>query len=123
MPIKHIHKILILLAAVFLVFKAQGQDNMKNASSGPLQIIFPDAPEWNILFEGKEINFHLQTKGGKSDSIRYNVASGLTKEMKFDSSGHFVWTPGYDIADRINTTKNFPVVFEAQGASGEGASR
>ncbi|TLV00593.1 hypothetical protein [Dyadobacter luticola] len=123
MPIKHIHKILILLAAVFLVLDAQGQDNMKNASGGPLQIIFPDSPEWNILFEGKEINFHLQTKGGKSDSIRYNITSGQVKDMKFDSLGHFVWTPSYDVADRINTTKNFPVLFEAQSAAGETVSR
>ncbi|NIJ51358.1 hypothetical protein [Dyadobacter arcticus] len=123
MIIKHIHKILILLPAVFLFFQAQGQDNMKNASNGPLQIIFPDEPEWNILQEGKEINFHLQVRGRKSDSVRFNVPSGLLKEMKFDSSGHFVWTPGFDIADRINTTKNFPVIFEAQNVAGENVTR
>jgi hypothetical protein len=120
---KYIHKILILLTTVFFFSAAQGQDNMKSTSSGPLQIVFPVEPEWNILQEGKEINFHLQAKGGKSDSIRYSISSGLIKEMKFDSSGHFVWTPGYDVADRINTTKSFPIVFEAQRASGESASR
>jgi hypothetical protein len=123
MPKKDIHRILILLIAVLLFSKAQGQDNMKNASAGQLQIIFPDQPEWNILQEGKEINFHLQIKGGKSDSVRYNAVSGLIKEMKFDSLGHFVWTPSFDIADRINTTKNFPVLFEAQTAAGENVSR
>jgi hypothetical protein len=118
-----IHKILILLIPVFFAFRAQGQDNMKNTSTGPLQLIFPTEPEWNVLYEGKEINFHLQTRGGKSDSVKYSIQSGLLKDMKFDSTGHFVWTPGFDIADRINTTKSFPVVFEAQTSSGESISR
>ncbi|WAC11683.1 hypothetical protein [Dyadobacter pollutisoli] len=120
---RYIHKILILLTTVFFFSAAQGQDNMKSTSSGPLQIVFPVEPDWNILQEGKEINFHLQVKGGKSDSVRYSIASGWIKEMKFDTSGHFVWTPGYDVADRINTTKSFPIVFEAQNSSGETASR
>lgn len=120
---KHIHKILILLTAVFLFSKAQGQDNMKSSATGPLQIVFPNESEWNVLSEGKEINFHLQTKGGKSDSVRYSISTGYLKEMKFDLLGHFIWTPSYDIADRINTSKSFPVVFEAQSTSGESATR
>lgn len=96
---------------------------MKNTSTGPLQLVFPSESEWNVLYEGKEINFHLQVRGGKGDSIRYNAVSGLIKEMKFDSLGHFVWTPGFEIADRINTTKSFPIVFEAQSTSGESVSR
>ncbi|MCE7061758.1 hypothetical protein [Dyadobacter sp. CY343] len=123
MLIKDIHKILILLAAVLFGSGAQGQENMKTNSNGPLQLVFPSESEWNVLYEGKEINFHLQVKGGKGDSIRYNAVSGLTKDMKFDSLGHFVWTPGFEIADRINTTKSFPVVFEAQSVTGESASR
>lgn len=123
MIMKNIHKILILLTAIVIVQKVQGQDNMKSTATGPLQIIFPNEPEWNVLEEGKEINFHLQTKGGKSDSVRYEITSGAAKDMKFDSLGHFVWTPGYDIADRINTTKSLSVVFEAHTLSGESASR
>ena len=121
---RKIHKILILLIPVFVVLRAQGQDNMKNnTSTSPLQLVFPAEAEWNVLYEGKEINFHLQAKGGKGDSVRYAVQSGLVKDMKFDSTGHFVWTPGFDIADRINTTKSFPVVFEAQNSAGESVSR
>jgi hypothetical protein len=120
---KSFHKILVLLTAIFISSMAQGQDNMKSTSTGPLQIVFPAESEWNVLYEGKEINFHLQSKGGKSDSVKYTITAGLSKDMKFDSLGHFIWTPGYDIADRINTTKSFPVVFEAQNSMGETASR
>ncbi|MCE6988377.1 hypothetical protein [Dyadobacter sp. CY323] len=123
MILKNIHKILILVATAFFVGQVHGQDNMKATSAGALQIVFPSETEWNILQEGKEINFHLQTRGGKSDSVRYSIANGFVKEMKFDSLGHFIWTPGYDIADRINTTKNFPVVFEVQNTAGETVSR
>lgn len=122
MRIRNIHKILILLIAISFAFKVEAQENIKS-TSGPLQIIFPSEVEWNVLYEGKEINFHLQAKGGKSDSVRYSIASGQVKDMKFDSTGHFIWTPSYDIADRINTTKNFPVVFEAQNSAGENVSR
>ena len=39
--------------------------------------------------------------------------------MIFDSLGHFVWTPSYDLADRINTLRTLPVVFEAYNGAGE----
>ncbi|QRR02265.1 hypothetical protein [Dyadobacter sandarakinus] len=123
MTITDIHKLLIFFAGILLANQSHAQDNIKTTTSGPLQIIFPTESEWNVLQEGKEINFHLQTKGGKSDSVRYSIASGLAKDMKFDSLGHFVWTPGYEIADRINTVKSFPVIFEAQNTAGETASR
>jgi hypothetical protein len=120
---KNISLTLTILLAVFFSNQLFAQDNTTSTNNGPLQIVFPNASEWNNLEEGKELNFHLQTKGGKSDSIRYSISSGLRKEMKFDSTGHFVWTPGYDIADRINTVKMFPIVFEAVGLTGETATR
>jgi hypothetical protein len=122
MVARNIYKILFVFGIISATLPARAQDNPKTPVS-PLQIIFPNESDWNVLDEGKEINFHLQTKGGKGDSVRYNIVSGLAKDMKFDSLGHFMWTPGYDVADRINTTKFFPVVFEAQNISGETASR
>jgi hypothetical protein len=123
MILKNIYKILLVLTVTFSFQGIRAQDNAKPGSVAPLQIIFPKDADWNVIDEGKEINFHLQTKGGKGDSVRYSIVSGLAKDMKFDSSGHFVWTPGYEVADRINTTKYFPVVFEAQTLTGESASR
>ncbi|MCE7043712.1 hypothetical protein [Dyadobacter sp. CY312] len=123
MVLKNIHKIFFVLTIISAFQGVRAQDNSKTNSVAPLQIIFPKEADWNILDEGKELNFHLQTKGGKGDSVRYNIVSGLAKDMKFDSLGHFVWTPAYDVADRINTTKFFPVVFEAQTLGGETASR
>jgi len=120
---KNIVKILLFLTVIFVFQEVQGQENSKSSAVSPLQIIFPRESDWNFLDEGKEINFHLQIKGGKADSVVYSITSGLAKDMKFDSLGHFVWTPSYDVADRINTSKSFPVVFEAVNSSGESASR
>ena len=124
MTVKNISITIIVLLTFFNFQWAFSQDNTQTqAVTQPLQIIFPNASEWNSLDEGKELNFHLQVKGGKSDSVRYYVSSGLRRDMKFDSTGHFVWTPGYDIADRINTVKSFPIVFEAINGAGETASK
>ncbi|GAB3328006.1 hypothetical protein GCM10027299_29480 [Larkinella ripae] len=43
--------------------------------------------------------------------------------MVLDSLGHFRWTPGFDIADRINTTKSIPVIFEIRNKQGETATQ
>ncbi|WP_414617981.1 hypothetical protein [Dyadobacter sp. 32] len=123
MVVKNILIALMTLLAFTRFHQAFSQDASNVTTVAPLQIIFPNASEWNVLDEGKELNFHLQVKGGKSDSVRYSVASGLRKDMKFDSLGHFVWTPSYDVADRINTVKTFPIVFEAVNSVGETASR
>ncbi len=89
----------------------------------PLQIILPTEPSWNILEEGKEMAFRLKSKGGKSDTVFFSIAEGRQSDMIFDSLGRFVWTPSYDIADRINTLRSLPVVFEATNAAGESVTK
>lgn len=123
MIVKNISLTLIVILTFFTSHLVFSQETAPVVAGAPLQIIFPNSSEWNVLEEGKELNFHLQIRGGKSDSVRYSVSSGLRKDMKFDSTGHFVWKPGYDVADRINTSKTFPIVFEAVTAIGETASR
>lgn len=122
MILKNIFCFFLLTAAVFWSAPILAQDNSQSGG-GSFQLIFPKESDWNTLVEGKEINFHLQTKGGKSDSVRYSIASGWRKDMYFDSLGHFVWTPGYDMADRINTIKLWPIVFEAINQAGESVSQ
>ena len=124
MIFKNIIYFLIFLLTAFCSYPVLAQDNTQTNGGGTaFQLIFPKEAEWNTLEEGKEINFHLQVKGGKSDSVRYSITSGWRKDMKFDSLGHFVWTPTYEMADRINTVKLWPIVFEATNQSGETASQ
>lgn len=124
MVFKNIFYFLILLLTSFCSYPVLAQDNTQaNGGNASFQLIFPKDAEWNTLEEGKEINFHLQVRGGKSDSIRYSITSGWRKDMKFDSTGHFVWTPTYEMADRINTVKLWPIVFEAVNLAGETVSQ
>lgn len=124
MVFKNISYFLILLLTACCSYPVLAQDNTQtNGGNVPYQLIFPKDAEWNTLEEGKEINFHLQVRGGKSDSTRYSITSGWRKDMKFDSTGHFVWTPNYDMADRINTVKLLPIVFEATNQAGETVSQ
>ncbi|WP_215237058.1 hypothetical protein [Dyadobacter helix] len=119
MVLKNVFKILFVFSVVSYANQALAQDS----NSTNFQLIFPRESEWNVIEEGKEINFHLQTKGGKSDSVRYSISSGQRKDMKFDSLGHFVWTPGFDVADRINTVKTVPIIFEGVNSAGESATK
>ena len=89
----------------------------------PLQIVLPTEPSWNVLEEGKEISFKLKVQGGKSDTVFFSITEGRQKDMIFDSLGRFVWTPSYDMADRINTLRSLPVVFEATNKAGESVTR
>ncbi|MBE9465314.1 hypothetical protein IEE83_25825 [Dyadobacter sp. UP-52] len=123
MVLKNIFYFLILALTVIWSEPVLAQDNTHGGGNGAMQLIFPKESDWNTLYEGKEIDFHLQVRGGKSDSVRYNIASGFRRDMKFDSLGHFVWTPNYDIADRINTVKLWPIVFEATNQAGETVSQ
>ena len=94
-----------------------------NTESPPLQIVLPTEPSWNILEEGKEISFKLKAQGGKSDTVFFSISEGRQKDMIFDSLGRFVWTPSYDMADRINTLRSLPVVFEATNKAGESVTK
>ena len=100
---------------------AFAQDSASEAI--PLQIVLPTEPGWNVLEEGKEIAFKLEAQGGKSAGISFSIAEGQQKDMIFDSLGRFVWTPSYEIADRINTLRLLPVVFEATNTAGESVTK
>lgn len=112
----------LLIALLGIITNASfAQDT--NTETSPLQIVLPTEPSWNILEEGKEISFRLKAQGGKSDTVFFSIAEGRQKDMIFDSLGRFVWTPSYDMADRINTLRSLPVVFEATNTAGESVTK
>ncbi|WP_373330987.1 hypothetical protein [Salmonirosea aquatica] len=93
------------------------------SESRPLKIILPTEPNWNIVEEGYELTFQLAAQGGKRDTVYFSIKEGKQKEMLFDSLGRFAWTPAYDLADRINTLRTLPVVFEAYNRAGESTTQ
>lgn len=95
----------------------------QNTDIPQLQIVLPTQPNWNIVEEGQPITFQLKAKGGRSDTIYYSIAEGRHKDMVFDSLGRFMWTPSYDVADRINTLRSVPVIFKATNRAGESVTQ
>ncbi|GAB3913241.1 hypothetical protein GCM10028803_57130 [Larkinella knui] len=65
----------------------------------------------------------LKAGGSRTDSVTFAIKQGQMEGMTLDSLGHFRWTPGFDIADRINTTKIIPLIFEVRNKQGETATQ
>ncbi|WP_421827599.1 hypothetical protein [Larkinella sp.] len=94
----------------------------------PLQIILPHQLDrqnanWNVVAEGQTIDVLIRAGGSKTDSVTYAIKQGQMEGMTLDSTGHFRWTPGFDLADRINTTKSIPLIFEIRNKQGETATQ
>ncbi|WP_338873412.1 hypothetical protein WBJ53_30465 [Spirosoma sp. SC4-14] len=87
-----------------------------------LQLILPTQTEWNVIPEGKTIRFDLKSTAPPTDTVTYSFEGDKVEGMKLDSLGHFSWTPGYDLADRIQTAKIYPVTFEVRNQRGQTAA-
>lgn len=113
----------IVALFLFLIrLTAVGQDGK------PLQIILPHQLDrqnlnWNQVAEGQTIDVMLRAAGNRADSVTFAIKQGQMEGMSLDSLGHFRWTPGFDIADRINTTRIIPVIFEVRNKQGETATQ
>jgi hypothetical protein len=88
-----------------------------------LQILFPTQSDWNVVPEGHTVRFDLKTNAPQTDTVTYSFGSDKQEGMRLDSLGHFSWTPGFDLADRIQTAKTYSVTFEAQNQRGQTVSR
>ncbi|GAB3541689.1 hypothetical protein [Spirosoma fluminis] len=88
-----------------------------------IQLVFPTQPNWNVVPEGSAIRFDIKAVGAPGDTLRFSLSSDKLENMHLDSLGHFSWTPSYDLADRINTTKICPVIFEVRNQRGQSASQ
>ncbi len=119
-PVKRLSFLLFTLLGI-VINETTAQDSTVNYP--PLQIVLPTAPDWNIVSEGKEIALQLRARGGSADTILFAITEGRQKDMIFDSLGRFVWTPSYDLADRINSLRSLPVVFEATNSAGESVTQ
>ncbi|MCK8492227.1 MULTISPECIES: hypothetical protein [Spirosoma] len=87
------------------------------------QLLLPTQANWNTVPEGSTIQFDLKTNAVPTDTIIYSFGDNKQEGMRLDSLGHFSWTPGFDLADRIQTTKTYPVTFEARNRRGQMASQ
>jgi hypothetical protein len=102
---------------IFSVVSSYAQD------SKPLQLLLPTQANWNVVAEGNTIQLDLKTNASSSDTVTYSFGRYKQEGMHLDSLGHFSWTPGFDLADRIQTAKPYPVSFEVRNRRGQTASQ
>ncbi|MBX2964650.1 MAG: hypothetical protein KF845_00790 [Cyclobacteriaceae bacterium] len=80
-------------------------------------IIFPNLTGWNTLQEGKEFSFRL-TAYPDNPSVTFSIIDTEPSGFQLDSAGNFTWTPSFDLVNRVELTKEFPVIFQALWADG-----
>ncbi|GAB3024309.1 hypothetical protein GCM10027185_24100 [Spirosoma pulveris] len=109
--------ILACLLSAITVGSIHAQD-----SKAP-QLILPNQANWNVVHEGSTVRFDLKATGAATDTLRFSFGNDKQEGMQLDSLGHFSWTPGFDLADRIQTTKTYPVSFEVRNQFGQTATQ
>ncbi|GAB3693117.1 hypothetical protein GCM10027592_12660 [Spirosoma flavus] len=93
------------------------------AQDSKLQLILPSQTNWNVVSEGSTIRFDLKAMASTNDSLRFSFGGEAEEGMQLDSVGHFSWTPDFDSADRIQTTKTYPVTFEVRNQQGQTSTK
>lgn len=80
------------------------------------QFILPDSLGWNVVPEGKTLAIQLATTDAVKPRFSMDGANGYG--FLLDSVGHLIWTPSYELADRIERKKEVPVIFQADWTDG-----
>ncbi len=109
--------IIVCMLLTVIISNVQAQD------SKSLQLIFPQQTNWNVVPEGNTLRFDLKTTNPSTDTLRYSFGSDKQEGMQLDSLGHFSWTPGFDLADRIQNAKTYTVNFDVRNQRGQTASQ
>lgn len=84
--------------------------------SSAQQIQFPDSLQWNNLKEGTTISFQVSTNDSTSPKFSLFGINGYG--IQFDSLGNFLWTPSYDLVDRLEEQKEINLIFQAEWSDG-----
>jgi hypothetical protein len=81
-------------------------------SASAQHLVLPDPASWSSLEEGKAIAFSVNLSE-PVEGVKYSLEGNGGLGMNMDSTGHFSWTPGYDLVDRLTLHKEFNVIFHA----------
>ena len=80
------------------------------------ELVFPDSIGWSQVNENQNISFVVKTTDHK-ETI-FSLEGGENLGIHFDSLGNFQWKPSYDLVDRLQKTKDVPVIFQARWPDG-----
>jgi hypothetical protein len=91
------------------------------ADPQPLRLYFPQQAGWNRLREGQTLSFQLKASGGSDTLYYYRLHPRDIKGIRFDSLGHFSWTPGYEVVSRLRSDTTLQLLFEVRNQQAERA--
>lgn len=80
------------------------------------QLIFPDREAWNQIKEGQTVSF--QVKVNDPVAPRYSLEGINGFGIQFDTLGNFLWTPSFDLVDRLEKQKEISLIFQAEWRDG-----
>lgn len=101
--VKHFILVLLLCGGSF----AYGQQDST--------FIFPDKEGWNVVAENELLTFQVKSL---YDTVEFSIEAPPEFQVEFDSAGNFSWRPSYDLANRIDKTKEVAMIFQANFPSG-----
>ncbi|WP_077923736.1 hypothetical protein [Spirosoma sp. 209] len=88
-----------------------------------IQLVLPTQTNWNVVPEGSTVRFDLKATGSAQDTLVFSFGPDKQDGMQLDSLGHFSWTPSYDLTDRVQSAKLYPVTFEVRNSRGQVATQ
>ena len=122
--------IFLLSAILFFLPKSYAQQVISESTttnSGnqtlPIKLIFPTQPGWNEVQEGKNLEFEVKATGGSGSRYTFAITQGAIEGIKFDTVGHFSWTPNFDFVDRLIKDRTVQLQFEARNEKNERVSQ
>jgi hypothetical protein len=86
-------------------------------SQNTYKFIFPDSAGWTNLRENQALSFRLKTT--RDDQAKFSIEGTTNSGIQFDSLGNFFWKPSFDLADRVELSKEITVIFEAYWPDGK----
>src|SRR5579871_6198812 len=80
------------------------------------QLIFPDREGWSTIREGQTVSFQVKV----NDPLvpKYSLEGINGYGIQFDTLGNFLWTPSFDLADRLEKQKEISLIFQAEWKDG-----
>ncbi|MFM8832992.1 MAG: putative Ig domain-containing protein, partial [Cytophagales bacterium] len=79
-------------------------------------LVFPTSENWTSVREGQTIAFTLDVTD--ANKPRYSLEGVNGYQISFDTLGHFSWTPGFDLVDRLEKQKEITLIFQAEWKNG-----
>ena len=87
-----------------------------------LQLLLPERDNWNVVSEGKSLQFTLKASGSSDQNHTFQYESEEAKTLTI-TNAVVTWTPAYDIVIQGEESRIVPVTFRVTTAAGETATK